>query len=297
MCTFSRLAIALLLCGLCTCSAGGGPESDLSEQSASDFASSQPRTPPTPLEFRVLRPTPILEAVALLPALAEGDSALSERAHLAEVYRKEGFIVASRFFDNTLRMARSETLDISPVVSSIAWSGNADYASERPLEVATEVVHLTQAGRYREAVAVAKRELEEEGLSLQVVVQWADAVLWQARLDRESVGLEALEAALRIEMTSVEVGVPRPLGLVSRSGVYARLSDVFLALDDRLSSLTAGVISLALLEESSESQLDDPGPFARRQLCDRIRTLLDGLDLPANAWPEDTSYDSVCSRR
>lgn len=237
--------------------------------------------PQAPVEFRVLRTVPLDDAIPLLQLLQQDSPAVAVRLDLADIYRSAGFYGAAAFFENSAGLAQGEALKLAPVESPIAWSANADMLSERPGKVAREVSELVGAGRYGPAVNKAQADIEEHGPSLQVVVEWADAVLWRAIEDRDAVSAEALEIGLRIVLTSVDEKVYRPRGFISRAGGYKRISDVFLTLGDPTSGLTAAILAIATSKPNSPTE--GLGDFTRRQLCDRIATIERELGLPVDS--------------
>jgi hypothetical protein len=238
--------------------------------------------PPAPSEIWDLVPTPIPEAVRILQDFQVGQGSAEERLHLAEVYKAAGFYGASRFFENSAHVARSEPIDLSPVKTPIAWAAEKDDLTDRGTQVATEVVHLTQAGRYADAAERAKQYLEAKGGSLQVVVQWADATLWNILAHADKVSAEAQEAALRVYLTWLEEKVFHPIGTISRAGGYSTLSDVFFVLGDHVSALTAAAIGIRIAHSSSG--LEVPGPVVHRRLCDRAASLKRELGFPEDQW-------------
>lgn len=243
--------------------------------------------PPNPVQFRVLRTVPVSEAVPLVKLLQQEDPAAEIRKDLAGIYRSAGYYGAARFFENTARLAGGEALDVSPVVSPIAWAANADVLSDRPQRVAKEISDLSAAGQYGAAIEKANAEIQGHGLSLQVVAEWSDAVLWKVIEDRKTVSDEAVEVALRILLTSVEEQTHRPRGIWTRASGYQRISDVFLALDDPVSALTAATLALATAEPGSPPE--GLGDFTRHQLCDRVAKL-EGETGLAGA----PSHDDLC---
>lgn len=233
--------------------------------------SSEESPPSAPEEFRTLGTAPVDEAVPLIKLLRQEGSAIGIRTGLEEIYLAAGYHGAARFFGNTARLVRGEALDVSPVVSPIAWSADADFLSDRPQQAAKEISKLSSAGRYGAAIERAKAEIQEHGLSLQVVVEWSDAVLWKVIEDRSAVNDEAVEVAVRILLISIEEQISRPHGIWSRAAGFGRASNIFLALGDPVSSLTAAILALATEERGSPPE--GLGDFSRRQLCARIAEL------------------------
>lgn len=253
-----------------------------SDQDPARGPSAREAAPPAPSEIWDLVPTPIPEAVRILQDFQARQGSAEERLHLAEVYKAAGFYGASRFFENSAHVVRGEPIDLSPVKTPIAWAAEKDDLTDRGTQVATEVVHLTQAGRYAAAVERAKQYLEANGGSLQVVVQWADATLWNILAHADKVSAEAQEAALRVYLTWLEEKVFHPLGTISRADGYSTLSDVFFVLGDRVSSLTAAVIGIRLAHGSSG--VNAPGPVVHKRLCDRAASLKRELGVPEDQW-------------
>jgi hypothetical protein len=277
------LALPLVAVGVVVSLHKSQSEAHLSDQNEAVRGQVATQAPSdAPSEFRDLVPTPIPEAVQVLQDLQAGSGSAEERLQLAQVYRSAGFYGASRFFENSAHVSRGEPLDLSPVETPIAWAAHEDDLTDRATQVATEVVHLTQAGHYAEAADRAKQYLEANGASLQVVVQWADATLWATLADAGQVSAEAQEAALRIFMTSLEEKVPHPLGTVSRAGGYSGLSDVFFVLGDHVSALTAAAIGIRIAHGSSG--LEVPGPVIHKRLCDRAASLKRELGFPEDRW-------------
>lgn len=239
----------------------------------------------------MLEPSELPAAVTLLQELTSGAPGLETRLELAELYREAGFWGAADFFEETVEVARGGELDPSPMESPIAWSAKTHVVSDRPAKVADRIGRSLQEGDVDLALAESELLLESEEPSLQVVVQWADAVLWKSAVEPEDVSPEALETAVRIYLTSLTEKMPLPRGVVSRAAGYARLSSVFGAAGDPLSALTASLIGLLHVQAGSE--VEDLGPAVRQMLCGEAESLSRRLGFAPEGSPEGRAY-SVC---
>jgi hypothetical protein len=106
------------------------------------------------------------------------------------------------------------------------------------------VADLISSGEYQQAVNVAQSEIEQNGSTLQLAVQWAHATLSLAIEAPQAVTPAAREVAIRVVLTSPEERVPRPIGVDSRADGYSLLARTFLIHGDRVSSRTAAKLAL-----------------------------------------------------
>jgi len=247
--------------------------------------------PPAPDEFRRLWPTPIAEAIPLLESLRSRSPELEAREQLSDLYQDAGFVAAARFFRNTVELANDQPVDASPVESSIAWEATQYDLSEDATTAAKKINTLLQSWQVDQAMSQVEDELQRRP-SLQLVVEWSDAALMQVRVDKQEVSEEALEAALRIFITSLDEKVPLPLS-VGRSDGYKTLSDVFLSLDDPYSALTAAVMALEIDQGSSE--WESLGTISKKQLCERAQNLSQDLHLRQAFWPRGPDSSRACT--
>lgn len=237
---------------------------------------------------RWLEITPIPDAVPLLRRMLERPAAAEVRSELARLYRARGYYGAARFFENTARLLEGEALLTQAVQSPVAWLANADDLSDRPRRVADEVARLALSGDFGAAIERAEKDIAEYGPSLDVVVEWADAVLMEAFEPRATVSDEAMEIALRILMTSIDEKVEKPHTFSSRAGGYANLSGVFFGLGDDASSVTAAILALSVARPGSPRTAI--GAFESKRLCDRISKLRSRLSVAI-----DTSTLVACN--
>lgn len=286
--------MALLVLSLAACSPRRGGQ----EGSSSDIPVRPPvgdtvpqklsEPPNPPSEFRYLSPDPLPNAVKVLGEIEDAGRAVAMRAQLAVIYHDAGFYGASRFFQNSSRVASGKPINLSPVESPIGWASPKSDVAGWSLDKARAVHRLVLEGKYPEAAALAKKDLGFEPGSAYLVVEWADATLWETLAKPKSVGLEALEPALRIYLTSMEEQVTRPLGMQSRAGGYGILTGVFLRRGDRYSSLTAAVTGVRVMGMETGPE-EDPGSSIRSTLCREAASLKTELGFPKNLWvsPED----------
>ncbi len=217
---------------------------------------------------------------------------MQARDQVSDTYQKAGFLAAARFYRNTTKLAIGGPVNASPVESPIAWEATEYDLSDESTRAAKEVNALLQDWQVDQAIARIEDELERKP-SLQMVVEWSDAALMKILADKGEVSDEAKEAAVRIFITSLDEKVNKPFS-VGRAGGYKKLSDVFSALDDPYSSLTAAV--MALIVDQRASEWDSLGPVTKRQVCDRTRTLARSLHLRENFWPTGLDYSRVCGK-
>ena len=294
----SRLLALLVATSLCSCSPpapssgrgsakGGGAAGLLQPE-----GTAQPPTAPT--EFRVLKTSAIPGAVPILRTLSSTTPKVEARRELVEIYRRAGFLGAATFFEQTISVERGEEVRALDVESPIAWSSKSDALSTRSTVVAEQMARLLEDGKIDQALDLAKSDVRSNDPSLQLVVQWADTILWQEAVAPSKVGAEEREAALRIYLTSLKEKAPLPRGIVSRAAGYARLSTVLVVAGDRLSALTASLLGIQRAQEGAG--LSDPGPAVKRMLCDQAQALSREVRVTPKGWPESPPYSSVCSR-
>lgn len=242
-----------------------------------EVAKSQGRpTPPPPREFRVLGVRPLTGAVRILRQLRDTPSDTQLRRALAKEYSSAGFVGAASFFDNTARTLRGEPLVFEPVSNQIAWEASKRDLSSDVNKVSLGIARLASHGHYDDALRMAREETAEHGGSLQVVVQWADVVVSQAMFESKPVSLETLEPAIRVFVTSLLERVPRPIGVDSIATGFEMLSNLFLALNDKPSSLTAARLALHALRDSGQAYTGEEAGWkeiAAKRLEQRIRSL------------------------
>lgn len=133
--------------------------------------------PDPPREFRWLSLAPVTAATDLLEQLAREPQDRESRERLWKLYSASGYLGAARFFENTLRELEGRPLLTATVKSEIGWALTERDRSDDSRVVSRAVSELLSQQRYAEAVQEAQRDIEGNGLSLHVAVQWADAVL------------------------------------------------------------------------------------------------------------------------
>jgi hypothetical protein len=235
--------------------------------------------PPAPEEFRVLRIGAFSPAIEALSSLQTQGSHKTARLKLVAAYREAGFLGASRFFENTVRVLEGKSLLYGPVNTKIAWAAAESEAGPATSEAAFQVFREASQGDIEAALAMAESELEES-YSLQMSVEWAFAVVSMVILSPNEVAPEKLEPALRIFLTSLLERVPKPLGVDSPTTGFETLANCFLAVGDDASSLTAARLALHALDNASEPYLREGGAWrgiVRERLLRKIGQLEEKL--------------------
>ncbi|HVF58577.1 MAG TPA: hypothetical protein VNJ70_02000 [Thermoanaerobaculia bacterium] len=227
--------------------------------------------PDPPAEFRRLTLAPIPGAPDLVTALLDKSESFETRRRLVELYERAAYLGAARFFENSIRELGGQAPLLEKVRNPVAWSATERDLEERPLEVARRVSRLLSQSRYTEAVQAAQREIEENGSTLQVAVQWSYAVLWQAMASPDQVSPEALEVAIRVFLTSLEEKVPNAVEIDSKAKGYGHLARVFFRLGDTISSRAAAKLALEHLAVTDTSPEWDK--FAAQRLQELLREI------------------------
>lgn len=206
-----------------------------------------------PAEFRNLDLQPLQIAAGALRTLRGKPNDRQVRSTLVKVYSNTGFLGASRFFENTLRDLDNGELAFGPVETDVAWAASERDLSAQVTQVAIEIEMLAGRGDFDGALRKATIDIEENGESLQVAVEWADVVISMTMFDPDSVPPETLEPAMRLFLTSLLEKVPRPIGIDSTATGFEKISNLFFALGDKPSSLTAARFALNALQDPDQS--------------------------------------------
>jgi len=228
---------ALILTSLSLVGASCARTEELARTPENAAIDSSPRPLEPEPDFRDISVHPLATAVAALARIGRDQGDLEARDDVASTYRAAGYHTAALFFESSTALLRHEKLRLAWAPTRVAWAARPEETSERTLAAGREVSLLIEGGRYEAAVRRASEDLESQGVTLRLSVEWADAVLWSALSKPESVSLDAFEVAQRIFLTSLEESVPRPLGVSSTAAGYARLSDTFFVRGDRVSAL------------------------------------------------------------
>lgn len=225
----------------------------IAEDDVSAHAKAEPPSNPEPgygeprPPFRSLSLDAIDSAVKASEALGAG--AYDTREDLGRLYRHSGYAGAASFFENTAREVKGEELVLTPGGDLGGWGGGEREMSGAAQQVARRVADLISSGAYQQAVDVARSEIERNGSTLQLAVQWAHATIALATETPQAVKPAAREVAIRVMLTSLEERVPRPIGVDSRADGYSLLARSFLIYGDRVSARTAARLALLDLQK------------------------------------------------
>lgn len=218
--------------------------------------------------FRTLSLDPIERAVSELSRLGTADE-MSAREALAAIYKHAGYSAAARFYENTAHESQRKDLVLTPLMDIGGWGGGTRELEDAPHRVALRASDLISNGRYREAIAVAQAEIEDNGPTLELAVGWAYATLCLAMKTPADVSPEAREVAERLFLTSLEERVPRPIGIDSKADGYDVLARAFFFFGDKVSARTAAKLALDDLEKQGPSALQSMIGQRMRQLIER----------------------------
>ena len=202
----------------------------------------QPRPQHREGEVRSLSPRPIDAAVQHVSALASSASEEHRRA-LVGIYEQAGYVGAAYFFDNTLPEKQGDEVVTTPPRGG-SWSGGPGEVDERAYGIAQRAAHLISEGKYRDALDLIHEEGEQNGMTMQLSMEWAHATLALAVEAPAEISSGAREVAVRLILTSLEERAPRPLGIELKAGGYSLLARAFLQQSDKLSARTAARLAL-----------------------------------------------------
>jgi hypothetical protein len=172
------------------------------------------------------------------------------RGKLAAQYTAAGYTSAGRFFRH--RPGRDSSADL--VREAATWATSTWRCSGDPKafvqmrSVAEGISESVQAGRYGRAVDQATAALRDYGPRCELLVAWAEPVLYAAIARGNDKSADS-EAAVRILITGVDDLNVQPVGLElsGPTGVYEFLSQYFCAMRDLVSCATALDFAIARL--------------------------------------------------
>ncbi len=238
-----------------------------------------PADPPT--EFRVLQCQPLPLAPEALKDVWAEPAREGPRRQLAEIYTRNGYLGAARFFDDTVRELRREPPVTQPVQTGIAWSYTGRDRSPAGTRVAAEVARLVSDGEYDAAVQLAQAEVEASGPTARGAVQWAYAVVSKGTVAPSGISPEVSEAAVRLLLTSLLERVPLPAGVDCAASGFELLSTVFAGVGDNVSAVTAARLALRDVEDPGTPYPESDSGW-RQVAAHRLREKIQLLELAEN---------------
>lgn len=248
---------------------------DVSARAPIQAGSGNSEAPTPPKEFKSFDTRPLAAATDALRVLLTNPTDRQARVKLAEAYSTAGFAGAALFFEDTLLEMENKGLAFAPPGNAIAWAATKRDVSAQVIQVAGEIEGLAAHGDYDGALAKAVSDIEENGKSLQVAVEWANVVVLMAMADPTLVRPERLEPALRLLLTSLFEKIPRPLAVDSTATGFETLSNLFLSLGDKHSATTAARLALHAVRDPAEPYAGDASwrDVAAKRLEERIHQL------------------------
>jgi hypothetical protein len=288
VCHSSRAWLSILAAVvLPSCGAPRAPTlSPLEQQTPTALKSATPplAAPQPPAKgFAVLWPSPAPEAADLLVELRGSEIALARRQELAASYRAQGYVGAAEFFDNTVRLRTGQRLSHQPPPGLVGWIFDAE-AEDRGQGPVKLVSALLAEGSYEKAANEALASLKENPKCQSLALLWADSVAWLSLVEPEKVHPDLRERSLRLLLTTWEDGALSYGGAPRGEDLFKRLSDLFAAQGDSLSSGTASALALEMLEVSGRG-----GEFlvsTRSTLCARVHEAVATQDAFQN-WSQN----------